>query len=122
MVQVMPILIHFAGYWFVNLLMPNWAEEAGNLYLAYWYGCFALIDLIALVFCESRVAKTLLAMSCSWSLAIVLEMYFVQDQIQQHDWIAQYALDASLIIAFTYLGAGRIRQHFKKQQGTGIQV
>lgn len=102
------ILIHYAGFLLINLLMPDWAIEAETGYLAYWYGAFALIDLIALNFCYSRAVKVILIASCSWSLAIVLEMHFVQDDIQRHDWIVQYLLDASLLAAFAYIGLGRI--------------
>lgn len=111
------ILIHFAGFMLINLLMPDWAVEAETGYLAYWYAGFALIDMIALSFCYSRAVQIILAVSCSWSLAIVLEMFFVQDDIQRHDWIAQYALDASLLIAFAYLGAGKLSAYLNERKG-----
>lgn len=110
------LLIHFAGYLLINLLMPDWAVEAETGYLAYWYGAFALIDLIALNFCYSKTVRYLLIASCSWSMAIVLEMHFVQDNIQRHDWIAQIALDVSMLATFACLACARISRHLNNKR------
>lgn len=120
MVQVTPILIHFAGYWFVNLLMPSWVEEAGNYYLTYWYMCFALIDLIALNFCYSRVVQILLSLSASWSVCLVLEMQFIQDDLQRFDWLAQNFIDSCLVLVAVYFLIGRGVKFLVKRKGKGL--
>jgi hypothetical protein len=93
------ILIHYLGFYVVNAMIPAWAVEVDGELASTWYLCFMLIDVIALTFVENRRLLVPLALSCSWSVSIALETFFLSDWMQSFDWAMQGFLDAWLLIA-----------------------
>lgn len=91
------ILIHFIGFVLLDALLPEWAGEVESGFACVWYVSFALIDVIALTATTSRWIKCVLAISCAWSAALAIEVIMLQDFLQQHDDIAQWVIDGSLI-------------------------
>ena len=91
------ILIHFIGFALLDKLIPVWASEVESGFACIWYASFALIDAIALSCTTSRWIKCILSISCAWSATLALETFLLQDLLQQHDDIAQWMIDGSLI-------------------------
>lgn len=91
------ILIHFIGFMFVDLIFPDWAGSASSEFLMLWYGCFAVIDVLALMVCRHKWVRAYLALSCAWSMAIVVESGFGSDVLQAGDFMAQIIIDGGLI-------------------------
>lgn len=95
------LLVHAVGFFIVNSLIPVWAVEVDGELASTWYLCFMLVDIIALSFVSSRWLKVVLAISCAWSACIALETLLLHDILQSHDYIAQFVIDAALIVCAT---------------------
>lgn len=93
------LAIHVLGFVALNLLMPSSVAEAGWIILALWYGAFAAVDLIALMFCYDKWLAAVLSLSAAWSGALMVEVAFLSDVMQSNDWIAQIVLTALLAVA-----------------------
>jgi len=92
------ILVHVIGFFVVNSLIPVWAVEVDGELASTWYLCFMLVDMIALSFVSSQWLKVVLAVSCAWSACLALETLLLHDMLQSHDYIAQFVIDAALIV------------------------
>lgn len=99
------ILIHFIGFVLLDKLIPMWVGEVESGLACIWYASFALIDVIALTTTTSRWIKCVLAISCAWSATLAVETILLQDLLQSHDEIAQWAIDGALVACAIGLAA-----------------
>lgn len=105
------ILIHVIGFIALNQLIPVWAGEVESAFASTWYLCFMLVDMIALSFVKVRLLKVVLAISCAWSACLALETLLLHDMLQSHDYIAQFAIDAALIVCAAKIAISYYRAH-----------
>jgi hypothetical protein len=94
------IVIHFMGFYVVNAMIPAWACEVDGELASIWYLSFACIDAMALSITQQPAIKLTLAASCAWSATLAIETWFLQDQLQSADFVAQYLIDGVLIALF----------------------
>lgn len=111
------LLIHFLGFYAINSCMPAWALSADADILAVWYASFSLIDAIALLSIARgpglliQISRYALGSSMAWSAALSVEMFMLQDTLQQADISMQRYFDVILGMAMIF---GVIKTHRNK--------
>lgn len=114
------LLVHFLGFYAINSMMPGWVKSADADILSIWYGCFALVDLIALMSIDSsekglwsQVNRYGLGTSMAWSTALMVEMLMLNNTLQPSDGEIQRYLDIilglSLVCGTIQLGARKAK-------------
>lgn len=98
------ILIHFIGFVLLDKFIPSWVSEVESGFACVWYASFALIDVIALCCTTSRWLKSILALSCAWSMMIAIETILGGELFQSRDYIAQWLIDVPLIACAIGIG------------------
>lgn len=95
------ILVHFLGCLVLDSAIPPYVESVDADFLAVWYAAFAALDLVALSLAVG-VTRITLTLSFAWSCALTVEQLMLMDTLQRYDWAAQYAIDGTLFVIFTY--------------------
>jgi len=95
------ILVHFLGCLVLNSAIPPYVDAVDADFLMKWYAAFAALDLMALSLGRGSI-RAILTLSFAWSCALAVEQAMLLDNLQRYDWIAQYAIDGTLIVIFSY--------------------
>lgn len=100
------VLIHYAGFAFVGMFIPEAAVYLDWTLMATWFAALAFVDFLAVILLlATKNAKFLMSVmyaSAAWSILLAGEAAIMEDTLIQFDRYAQWAIFVGIVAALAW--------------------